>query len=109
MSATRECNTVGKLILKDKSAKEYPLADGVTIGSAASNTIVVDHYKVEPQHAKIEVSGEHIYIEDIDTKDGLAVNGKRVRRWALQHDDVVAIGGSLFVYCDDKAPKKKEP
>jgi hypothetical protein len=102
---------VQKLILKDASAKEYLIGSGITIGSADTNTIVIKHHKVEPQHAKVQKSGEHIYIEDIDTQHGIAVNGKNVRRWALKPDDVVAIGGSLLVYIEEDkpaaAPKKE--
>jgi len=97
-----------KIVLKD-SNKEFPLGSGISIGSAAANTIQISSNKVEAEHAAITKKGDHIWIEDLNTRYGLTVNGKKVSRWALKKDDVIEIGGTALVYGEDDKPEPPPP
>jgi len=93
-----------KIVLKDGN-KEFPLGAGISIGSAAVNTIRLEGSKVEPEHASIKPKGDHIWIEDLNSRYGLTVNGKKVSRWALKKDDVIEIGGTALIYGEDDKPE----
>ena len=52
---------------------------------------------VSKQHARIIRSEGTPYVEDLDSKTGVFVNGKRVRRSPLKPGDTIKIGSSQFL------------
>src|SRR6185295_15226165 len=94
-----------KIVIKGSTPKEFPLGAGLTIGSAATNTIQISSNKVEGEHATIFRKGDHIWIEDLNTRYGLMVNGKKVSRWALKKEDTIEIGGTSLTYDEDDKPE----
>ena len=63
------------------------------------NTIGRDHLgtpDVSRHHARIDVDGPRVWIEDLGSKNGTFVNGKRVRdRMALKDGDQITFGRTL--------------
>lgn len=62
-----------------------------TIGRAADNDVVIDNPGVSAHHAKIlEEGGQHA-VQDLASKNGVFVNGKRVGRQSLSYGDTITV------------------
>jgi len=86
---------MGNLIISKGGFKvqEVELKNGtLRIGRAADNDIQLNDPTVSAHHAKIVTVMRNCYIEDLDSKNGLFINGERVVVQALEEDDVISIG-----------------
>ena len=81
--------------------KEYDLSkDKVTVGRKPSNDIVLDDPTVSGLHAAF-LHMQHTYIEDMNSTNGIKLNGKAVNKRQLNHGDLVLIGQHEFKFIDD--------
>ena len=81
--------------------KEYDLSkDKVTVGRKPSNDIVLDDPTVSGLHA-VFLHMQHTYIEDMNSTNGVKLNGKAVNKRQLNHGDLVLIGQHEFKFIDD--------
>lgn len=86
---------MGKLLISKGGFKvqEIELKNGtLTVGRAKDNDIQLNDPTVSAHHAKIVSVMRNNYIEDLDSKNGVFINGERVVVQALEADDVIAIG-----------------
>ncbi len=67
------------------------------IGSHEQCGIPLPDSLVSKQHARIIRSEGTPYVEDLDSKNGVFVNGKRVRRSPLKPGDTLKIGSTQFL------------
>jgi pSer/pThr/pTyr-binding forkhead associated (FHA) protein len=75
------------------AGREYLLNDDrITLGRATENKIILDHPSVSRQHAEFFVTAEGVFIEDLGSRNGIKVKGKRVQRAELKHNDRFEIG-----------------
>jgi len=74
-----------------------------TIGSLAENDLCLPMPGVSRAHARITPIGNDDILEDLDSTNGTLVNGQRVSRHILQHDDVIDIAGVMIRYRNHKA------
>lgn len=82
---------------------EMPLRPGrVIIGRTSDNDIQVDSRFVSRHHCQIITTADHCTIEDLNSTNGMAVRGKRVRRHVLADGDIVALGQHSLTYRDDR-------
>jgi hypothetical protein len=73
--------------------KEVQLTkDRTTLGRRPYNDIVIDNLAVSGEHAVLEISTEGVQLEDLGSTNGTYVNGKAVKRQALQHEDTIEVG-----------------
>jgi pSer/pThr/pTyr-binding forkhead associated (FHA) protein len=73
--------------------EEYPLAMGTTtIGRLDSNDICIPHGTVSRHHARIEWSETGFVIVDLESENGIFVNGERVTEHQLNEGDRIEIG-----------------
>lgn len=71
-----------------------------TIGSDINCTICLDHNLVSSEHAQITKSGKSCRIEDLNSKQGIFINGKEVHNAELKNRDKISIGNfDLVFYC----------
>ncbi|MFP4609774.1 MAG: FHA domain-containing protein [Thiohalophilus sp.] len=83
--------------------KEYPLTkERLTVGRKPSNDVQLDDPTVSGTHAAFLML-QHAYIEDLNSTNGVLLNGKKVSKRQLNHGDVVRIGRHEFKYVDDNA------
>ncbi len=61
--------------------------------------IVVDDAQASRQHAEIWRTGPLFLIKDLQSTNGVYVNGAKVQETALQPGDLIRIGESLAVFC----------
>ena len=81
--------------------KEYDLSkEKVTVGRKPSNDIVLDDPTVSGLHAAF-LHMQHTYIEDMNSTNGIKLNGKAVSKRQLNHGDLVLIGQHEFKFIDD--------
>jgi hypothetical protein len=73
--------------------KEVQLTkDRTTLGRRPYNDIVIDNLAVSGEHAVLQMSGQEVYLEDLNSTNGTYVNGKAVKKQLLQNNDTVEIG-----------------
>lgn len=83
--------------------KEYPLnKERTTIGRKPQNDIQLDDPTVSGQHAAILML-QNAYVEDLNSTNGVVLNGKKVTRRQLNHGDMIKIGRHELKYIDDNA------
>ena len=84
--------------------KEYPLSkERMTIGRKAHNDIVIDNLAVSGEHAAIITIQHDSFLEDLDSTNGLEVNGVATKKHFLQNNDLVEIGKYKLKYVNDQA------
>jgi pSer/pThr/pTyr-binding forkhead associated (FHA) protein len=88
------------------SIKEYPLQkERMTIGRKTSNDIVIDNLAVSGEHAAIITILHDSFLEDLDSTNGLIVNGMATKKHFLQNNDLVEIGKHSLKYVNDQVTK----
>jgi pSer/pThr/pTyr-binding forkhead associated (FHA) protein len=94
-----------KLILSMNGAvlKEYPLnKERMTIGRKDHNDIVIDNLAVSGEHAAVVTIMHDSFLEDLDSTNGLEVNGTPTKKHFLQNNDVIEIGKHKLKYINDQ-------
>jgi len=84
----------------------YPvLPEGLVLGRAPDVDVVLVGQMVSRRHAKIWLEGDVPMVEDLGSRNGITVNGRRVVRSAVAVDDQVVIGDAEFVVAEAFEPK----
>jgi len=82
--------------------KEVQLTkDRTTLGRRPYNDIVIDNLAVSGEHAVLQMSGNEVYLEDLNSTNGTYVNGKAVKKQLLQNNDTVEIGKYKIKYINE--------
>ncbi len=89
--------------------REYSLVSRtLRIGRNGDNDIQLNDDAVSGRHAEITVQPSaymegymEVWVKDLNSTNGTIVNGKRVRKHLLKHDDVVRIGTNEFKVVED--------
>lgn len=92
---------VAKLITTSSSGeeKEYPLtAETMTIGRKPSNDIPIDNLSISGKHAQVITILEDSFLEDLGSTNGTYVNGKLIKKHALEHGDIITLGKYQITY-----------
>lgn len=75
----------------------------LTIGRASENDVVIGDGMVSNVHAAIlSVGNDHI-VEDLQSRNGIFVNGVQLSRHILQHRDVIEFGAYSLCYLNSKS------
>ncbi|WP_298930556.1 FHA domain-containing protein [uncultured Ramlibacter sp.] len=82
--------------------KEVQLSkDRTTLGRRPYNDIVIDNLAVSGEHAVLQMMGNEVYLEDLNSTNGTYVNGKAVKKQLLQNSDTVEIGKYKIKYVNE--------
>jgi hypothetical protein len=76
----------------------YPISRRTGIGRTPDNDIQVDAAWISRHHAVLLSSPDHCIVEDLNSTNGVLVNGRRVGRQILHDGDVVTVGKTEFRY-----------
>ncbi len=101
---------VGRVIVatEGRTTQELPLRLGrVIIGRTSDNDVQVDSRFVSRHHCQIITGVEGSVIEDLNSTNGIFVQGKRVRRYNLNDGDVVVIGKHEIMYVDGRLSRAR--
>lgn len=94
-----------KIILSMNGAvmQEYLLdKERITIGRKSHNSIVIDNLAVSGEHAAIVTILNDSFLEDLNSTNGLTVNGIATKKHFLQNNDVIEIGKYKLKYWNDQ-------
>ena len=86
---------MGKLVvsLDGVVIKEVQITkDKTTLGRRPYNDIVIDNLAVSGEHAVLQMVGNDVFIEDLNSTNGTYINGKAVKKQLLAHNDTVEVG-----------------
>ncbi len=73
----------------------------VYIGRGRGNDIQIDDPTVSVSHARIDLEDGEIWIEDLGSTNGTAVNGERISsRFQLNSEYIIKLGNTLLKLCD---------
>jgi hypothetical protein len=92
---------MGKLVvsLDGVVIKEVQVTkDKTTLGRRPYNDIVIDNLAVSGEHAVLQMAGNDVFIEDLNSTNGTYINGKAVKKQLLAHNDTVEIGKYKIKY-----------
>lgn len=74
-----------------------PIRGIITLGRKAENTIVLTEPFVSGNHARIYAKNNNLYVEDLNSTNGVYVNNERIQeKYKLVADDEVKIGSAIF-------------
>jgi Nif-specific regulatory protein len=82
----------------DGKSHSQALADGTyDIGRGGDNSICIQDQGISRRHARLLVSGAQVAIEDLDSKNGVLVNGQRIEQRTLLHEGDQVVLGMAFL------------
>ncbi|MDE2197172.1 MAG: FHA domain-containing protein [Gammaproteobacteria bacterium] len=94
------------LTLDSQELAQYELdKERYTIGRLADNDIHIDNMSVSGHHALILNILKDSFLEDLNSTNGTYVNGKLIKKHALQEGDVITIGRHQLRYVGGKGAK----
>jgi pSer/pThr/pTyr-binding forkhead associated (FHA) protein len=83
-------------------AKHVNLQEGaISIGRAEDNDLHIQDKTVSAHHARIFTYLDASYIEDLGSKNGTYLNGKRIQKHTLHIGDVIKVGRLEFKITKD--------
>lgn len=83
--------------------KEVQLTkDRTTLGRRPYNDIVIDNLAVSGEHAVIQLAGNDVSLEDLNSTNGTYINGKAVKKQQLTNNDTIEIGKYKIKYVNEQ-------
>jgi general secretion pathway protein A len=77
----------------------WPLKAGrISIGRAPDNELRLEARFVSRHHCHVVTVGNVSTIEDLESVNGMCVNGKAVKRHILQHEDEITLGEHVLTF-----------
>lgn len=97
------------LSLDSQTLAEYNMTkERYTVGRLPDNDIRIDNAAVSGHHSLIINILNDSFLEDLNSTNGTYVNGKLIKKHALQHGDVITVGHHQLRYVDDQADQAPE-
>ena len=95
------------LSLDGQTLAEYNMTkERYTVGRLPDNDIRIDNAAVSGHHSLIINILNDSFLEDLNSTNGTYVNGKLIKKHALQHADVITVGHHQLRYVDDQAQQR---
>jgi pSer/pThr/pTyr-binding forkhead associated (FHA) protein len=90
------------LSLDGQTLAEYNMnKERYTIGRLPDNDIRIDNPAVSGHHSLIINILNDSFLEDLNSTNGTYVNGKLIKKHALQHSDIVTVGHHQLRFIED--------
>ncbi len=97
------------LSLNGQTMAEYNMSkERYTIGRLPDNDVRIDNATVSGHHSLIINILNDSFLEDLNSTNGTYVNGKLIKKHALQHGDVVTVGKHQLRYVDADATEEED-
>jgi hypothetical protein len=79
--------------------EEHPIGRGrVVIGRSKECEIQLGDPNVSRRHAEVRLEGSSYWIVDLDSTNGVEVNGRKLKRAKLEHGDRVVLGSTELTF-----------
>jgi len=87
-----------RLLIRTDADSEvvHVLGRKTTVGRTPENDLQIDAKYISRHHAVILAGPAHTIIEDLNSTNGVLVNGRRITRQTLKDGDAVVIGKTVF-------------
>jgi hypothetical protein len=96
--------------IDDVVIKEVQLTkDRTTVGRRPYNDVVIDNLAVSGEHAVVQMQGDEVQIEDLNSTNGTYVNGKAIKLQTLKNGDVIDIGKYKVRFVSEAPPAAARP
>ena len=79
-----------------------------TIGRLPDNDIRIDNPSVSGHHSLIINILNDSFLEDLNSTNGTYVNGKLIKKHAMQHGDVITVGHHQLRFVDSQASENSQ-
>jgi pSer/pThr/pTyr-binding forkhead associated (FHA) protein len=97
------------LSLDNQVLAEYNMTkERYTIGRLPDNDVRIDNPAVSGHHSLIINILNDSFLEDLNSTNGTYVNGKLIKKHALQHGDVITIGHHQLRFSDQQVPETEQ-
>jgi predicted component of type VI protein secretion system len=97
------------LSLESNVLAEYNMSkERYTIGRLPDNDVRIDNPTISGYHSLIINILNDSFLEDLNSTNGTYVNGKLIKKHALQHGDVVTVGKHHLRYVDSDAEEAEQ-
>lgn len=100
-----------KLLIKHGEKKGFVFTmsgQAMTIGRDPSNDMVIPDHRVSRAHVRICQDGQNYCIEDLNSFNGVKVNGKKIQKQVLELGDDIQVGSTLMAFLALNAPEQVE-
>lgn len=97
--------------ITDPTGQEHFLTgETITIGRALDNDIVITSKRVSREHACLRRDGRHVFIEDMESANGVFLNDERVlASKELRDGDRIQVGDIDFYFHDPETTIREDP
>jgi len=99
---------MAKLVIRTEGSplEVIKLKRGVNrLGRSSRNDVQIDHPTISRFHAEIELSDEGMFVRDMDSSNGVFVNGARAFECSLESGQVLRLGDVSLEVKDAPVPK----
>jgi pSer/pThr/pTyr-binding forkhead associated (FHA) protein len=97
------------LSLDNQVLAEYNMTkERYTVGRLPDNDVRIDNPAVSGHHSLIINILNDSFLEDLNSTNGTYVNGKLIKKHALQHGDVITIGHHQLRFSDQQATETEQ-
>jgi hypothetical protein len=97
------------LSLDGQVLAEYNMSkERYTVGRLPDNDIRIDNAAVSGHHALVINILNDSFLEDLNSTNGTYVNGKLIKKHALQHGDVITVGHHALRFVDGEAEEPQD-
>ncbi len=103
--------TATRLLIRTEGETEvvHVLGRKTSIGRTPENDVQIDTKFISRHHAVILAGNVHTIIEDLNSTNGVVVNGQRVTRVNLRDGDAIIVGNAQFRFAVRPARNASEP
>lgn len=93
----RSSRSDARMYFAASNGRTFDIPEGTsTVGRSPENTIVLDSPDVSRRHARLERSGAHLRIYDLNSTNGTRINGEAVHISDVQEGDEIRIGSQVL-------------
>jgi predicted component of type VI protein secretion system len=85
-------------ILEVEGGGRFEIQDVTTIGRAPDCPIIINERSVSRHHARIFYESDHYWIKDLESANGIKLNGKKISFQMLCDNDKIAFGEAQAVF-----------
>ena len=79
------------------------IQDVIIIGRSKENQVVLDDHTASREHVKLRKTPDGYLVMDMDSHNGTYVNGSKITRHVLKHNDLMKIGTSTLTFLEQSA------
>lgn len=98
-----------RLLIPSDDGREivHVLGRKTSIGRTPDNDLQIDAKYVSRRHAVILVGPVHAVVEDLNSTNGVLVNGRRITRHTLKDGDQIALGRTVYRFAVRNSTDKR--